>query len=159
MRFVFSSAAIALAILLPSAGCYSVKSLSKVPERRLAGEGTVVFTRPEQYTPLFGSHSPREYFEVAYERFSRNAAGQAVVEVGIRYRGGVHWTDWHRSMPQNVTIGARCNFYDTPSAQAGGAIVYSTNRERIVLQRGETYPYRATCPVLSAAGYQLVLGE
>lgn len=140
-------------------GCYSVKPLDRPSDADLIGEGSVVFARAGQYTLWFGSHSPREYFEVVYERMSRNDAGFAVVEVGIRYRGGVSWTDWYRNVPQTVTLGAVCNFYSTPAAQAGGPIIYSTNRERLVLQRGGTYAYRAVCPVREAEGYQLVLGE
>lgn len=140
-------------------GCYSVKPLDRPTDSDLLAEGSVVFARAGQYTLWFGSHSPREYFEVVYERMSRNEAGLAVVEIGIRYRGGVSWTDWYREVPQTVTLGAVCNFYATPAAQAGGPKVYSTNRERIVLQRGNTYAYRAVCPVREVEGYQLVLGE
>lgn len=140
-------------------GCYSVKSLERPAQENLSREGSVVFVRAKQYTLWFGSHSPREYFEVVYERFSRNDAGFAVVEVGIRYRGGVSWTDWYRSMPQTVTLGAQCNFYPTAAAQAEGPIAYSTNRERIILQIGSTYAYKVVCPVRSVESYQLVLGE
>ena len=145
--------------LLAAAGCYSVKAVDRVSGEDLITEGSVVFARAGQYTLWFGSHSPREYFEVVYERFSHNDAGMPVVEIGIRYRGGVSWTDWCRNVPQTVTLGAKCNFYDTPSAQAGGPVIYSTNRERLVFQRGNTYAYKAVCPVRSAKGYQLVLGE
>jgi hypothetical protein len=147
------------AVMLWGSGCYSVKPLERPEQESLSGEGSVVFARAKQYTLWFGSHSPREYFEVVYEQFSRNDAGFAVVEVGIRYRGGVSWTDWYKSIPQTVTLGARCNFYSTAAAQAEGPIVYSTNCERIVLQRGNTYAYKAVCPVRSVEGYQLVLGE
>lgn len=140
-------------------GCYSVKAVDRANGGDLINEGSVVFARAGQYTLWFGSHSPREYFEVVYERFSHNDAGMPVVEIGIRYRGGVSWTDWYRNVPQTVTLGAQCNFYDTPAAQAGGPAVYSTNRERLVFQRGNTYAYKAVCPVRSAKGYQLVLGE
>lgn len=147
---------VALAMM---AGCYSVKPVDRVALSDQTGEGSVVFVRAEQYTLWFGSHSPREYFEIVYERFSRNGAGFPVVELGLRYRGGVQWTDWYKSMPQTVTLGAVCNFYATPAAQAGGPILYSTNRERIVLQRGGTYAYKAVCPVKNAEGYQIILGE
>ena len=140
-------------------GCYSVKPLDRVPLGGQMAEGSVVFVRPEQYTMWFGTLSPREYFEVVYERFSRNEAGLPVVELGLRYRGGVDWTNWNRPMPQTVSLGVVCNFYDAPAAQAAGAILYSTNRERIVLQLGSTYAYKAVCPVKKANGYQVVLGE
>jgi hypothetical protein len=140
-------------------GCYSVKAVDRISDEALIGEGSIVFARAGQYTLWFGSHSPREYFEVVYERFSHNDAGLPVVEIGIRYRGGVSWTDWYRDVPQTVTLGAQCNFYATPAAQAGGPIIYSTNRERLVFQRGNVCAYKAVCPVRSAKGYQLVLGE
>lgn len=140
-------------------GCYSVKAVDRASEGDLIAEGSVVFARAGQYTLWFGSHSPREYFEVVYERFSRNDAGMPVVEVGIRYRGGVSWTDWYRSVPQTVTLDAKCNFYPTISAQADGPILYSTNRERLVFQRGNVCAYKAVCPVREAKSYQLVLGE
>ena len=151
--------ALAGAALSVVAGCYSVKPVDRVALSDQMAEGSVVFVRAEQYTLWFGSHSPREYFEIVYERFSRNEAGFPVVELGLRYRGGVQWTDWYKSMPQTVTLGAVCNSYATPAAQAGGPILYSTNRERIVLQRGGTYAYKAVCPVKKTEGYQIVLGE
>ena len=159
MKSILATAMAVAALAFSLSGCYSVKAVDRVDGDDLVSEGSVVFSRAGQYTAWFGSHSPREYFEVAYERFSHNDAGLPVVEIGIRYRGGVSWTDWYRDVPQTVTLGAKCNFYDTTSAQAGGPIVYSTNRERLVFQRGNTYAYKAVCPVRSAVGYQLVLGE
>lgn len=155
--FLFA-ATVAVCALLGS-GCYSVKPLDRPDQLDLSGEGTVVFSRAGQYTMWFGSHSPRECFEVVFERFSRNSAGCPVVEVGIRYRGGVSWTDWFKAVPQTATLSAQCNFYRSAAAQAEGPIAYSTNRERIVLQRGNTCAYRAVCPIRDAEGYQLVLGE
>ena len=157
MKISVMLAGLAVAGLL--SGCYSVKAVDRVAVSDQLGEGSVVFVRAEQYTLWFGSYSPRELFEIVYERFSRNEAGMPVVELGLRYRGGVHWYDWFESMPQTVTLGAVCNFYATPSAQAGGPILYATNRERIVLQRGRTYAYKAVCPTKKAEGYQIVLGE
>jgi len=159
MKLVMAIVMVAAAMTFSFSGCYSVKAVSRADRGDLGSEGSVVFSRAGQYTMWFGSHSPREYFEIVYERFSHDTAGQPVVEIGIRYRGGVSWTDWHKEMPQTVTLGAQCNFYDTPTAQAGGPVVYSTNRERLVFQLGNTYAYRAVCPVRSAVGYQLVLGE
>lgn len=155
----FLMAGVGLGLSAMFAGCYSVKAVDRVAGGDLITEGSVVFARAGQYTLWFGSHSPREYFEVVYERFTRNEAGLPVVEIGIRYRGGVSWTDWYRNVPQTVTLGATCSFYPTAAAQAGGPAVYVTNRERIVLQRGGTYAYKAVCPVRNAEGYQLVLGE
>lgn len=159
MRRKFWIKVLAVAVLSFAAGCYSVKPVDRVALSDQMTEGSVVFVRAEQFTMWFGSHSPRAYFEIVYERFSRNEAGFPVVELGLRYRGGVHWTDWNKPMPQTVTLGAVCNFYATPAAQAGGPILYSTNREQIVLRLGETYAYKAVCPVKKAGGYQIVLGE
>lgn len=153
------TAVVGMCLAAAIAGCYSVKSVERASGDELVNEGTVVFARSGQYTFLFGSHSPREYFEVVYERFSRNEAGFPVVEIGIRYRGGVSWTDWYRNVPQTITLGATCSFYPSAAAQAGGPAVYVTNRERLVLQLGGVYAYKAVCPVRNAEGYQLVLGE
>lgn len=150
---------VGLGMAVAFAGCYSVKAVDHASDADLINEGSVVFARSGRYTMWFGSHSPRQYFEVVYERFARNEAGLPVVEIGIRYRGGVSWTDWYSDVPQTITLGATCSFYPTAAAQAGGPAVYVTNRERIVLQRGGTYAYRAVCPVRKAEGYQLVLGE
>lgn len=141
------------------AGCNAVGSVERVSPEELAGEGSVVFTRPADYTPFFGTYSQRDFITIVYEKFSVNDAGQAVVEVGIRYRGPASWTNWMRTAPDSMTIAARCNFYRDRSAQQSGPVLYSTNRRSLVIKRGETYPYRAVCPQKGAQGYQLVLGE
>ncbi len=64
-------------------GCYSVKAVDRASEGDLIAEGSVVFARAGQYTLWFGSHSPREYFEVVYERFSRNDAGMPLSLIHI----------------------------------------------------------------------------
>lgn len=140
-------------------GCYSVKSVEGADSAKLSLEGNVVFQRPARYTFWFGSNSPRDYFEITYSRFSRNEAGLPVVELGIRFRGGTGWTDWMKTIPDTVTLSAQCNFYPTMGAQAEGPAVYSTSNERITINRGATYAYRAVCPVREAVNYQLVLGE
>ena len=152
-------AAVLLTLGAALGGCYSVTPVDRVDTGAMMGEGTVVFARPSKYTPYFGTYSPRDYFEVVYERFSTNEANLPVVEVGLRYRGGVSWTDWFRDMPQTVTLTAVCSFYADMRAQAGGPAIFATNRERIVFQRGMTYAYKAVCPLTNARGYQLVLGE
>ena len=116
----------------------------------MISEGSVAFEQASR---------SRERFEVVYERFSFNDVGMPVVEVGIRYRGGASWLDWFRSVPKTATIGAKCSFYSTVSAQAGGPALYSTNRERLLLRLGNVYDYKAVCPVRSAKGYQLILGD
>lgn len=153
---VFLHMSVVLALAL--AGCRTNYPVSRVPTSELMTEGTVVFDRAARNNPFFGTHSVVEYVEVVYDRFSVNEAGQPVVEVGIRYRGPVSWTNWFKDAPENLNLSAICNFYDTPAAQAGGPIVYSTSRLPIVVKLGETYAFKAVCPRTSARGYQVVLG-
>ncbi len=140
-------------------GCTAVKPVNRESTQDLAEEGTIVFTRPARYTPFFGSYSQRDFITITYEKFSVNEAGQPVVEAGIRYSGPASWTNWAENAPGSITIFARCNFYRDRSAQASGPALYATNRQALVIKRGETYAYRAVCPKEGAAGYQLVLGE
>lgn len=140
-------------------GCHANYPVSRVPQADLQMEGTVVFDRASRNNLFFGNHSLVEYVEVVYDRFSVNEAGQPVVEVGIRYKGPDSWTNWFKNAPPQLNIAATCNFYGTPAAQAGGPIVYATNRQPIVIKLGETFAYKAVCPVTTAKGYQVVLGE
>jgi len=139
-------------------GCWTVENAQRADSADLANESTVIFTRGRSYTPWFGSDSPWKYFEVTYEKISCNTAGQTVVEVGVRYKGGTSWINWWDSAPASVTMGAQCNFYRESGAHAGPA-AYSTAREQLVFRRGETYAYRAVSPVKGVKGFQLVLGE
>ena len=140
-------------------GCHANYSVSRVPQSNLQTEGTVVFDRASKNNLFFGNRSLVEYVEVVYDRFSVNEAGQPVVEVGIRYKGPDSWTNWYKDAPPQLNIAATCNFYETPAAQAGGPIVYATSRLPIVIKLGETFAYKAVCPLTTARGYQLVLGE
>ena len=135
-------------------GC---KSVNNVKRADVSNEGTIVFTRAARYTPFFGTFSPYELLEIVYEQSSRNASGQLVVEVGIRYRGSVSWTNWHVSAPDQITLRTLCNFYQ--GSRSHSAPVYSTNHRNIVIRRGETYNYKAVCPVENTTQYQLVLGD
>ena len=146
-------------LALGLAGCHANYSVSRVPQGYLQTEGTVVFDRAARNNLFFGNHSLVEYVEVVYDRFSTNEAGQPVVEVGVRYKGPDSWTNWYKDAPSQLNIAATCNFYETPAAQAGGPIVYATNRQPIVIKLGETYAYKAVCPVTTVKGYQVVLGE
>lgn len=145
------------ALVVGLTGCHANYTVSRPTD--LHTEGTVVFDRATRNNLFFGNHSLVEYVEVVYERFSVNAAGQPVVEVGIRYKGPDSWTNWYRTAPRRLRLAATCNFYDTPAAQAGGPIVYATNRQPIVLILGETFAFKAVCPLASARGYQVVLGQ
>ncbi len=140
-------------------GCRAVDPVARADPGEMAQEGTIVFTRPARFSPWFGDYSMSQFLEITYERASRNAAGQLVVEVGIRNRGPVSWTNWHRHAPESLTIGATCNFYPTPAGVLAGPIIYQTNRRNLVIRRGETFAYKAVCPLESANGYQIVLGD
>lgn len=138
-------------------GCEATYSANRAPAGKLQSEGTIVFTRPAQFTPFFGSHSVSEFVEIVYERVSRNDAGFLTVEVGIRNRGPVSWTNWDVRAPERLTLKVRSNFY----GEGGLAtpILYSTNREEIVVGRGETFAWKAVCPVPEASRYQVILGD
>ena len=137
-------------------GCTAVDSANRADVGEVAREGTVVFTRPARFTPFFGNYSISQFVEIVYERASRNSAGQLVVEVGIRNRGPVSWTNWHVNAPRRLTLKSRANFYrggiNTP-------MVYSTNTQVIVIGRGETFAYKVVCPNPEADAYQIVLGD
>ena len=137
-------------------GCIAVDNVKRADARVLDRESSIVFTRPARFTPFFGNYSINQFIEIVYERVSRNSANQLVVEVGIRNRGPVSWTNWDMSAPKRLTIKSRCNFYqggiNTP-------IVFSTNTQIIVIGKGETFAYRAVCPIAEVKNYQLVLGD
>lgn len=137
-------------------GCHPVYNANRASQEYLAKEGSIVFTRPYRFTPFFGSYSLSEFVEIVYERASKNEAGQLVVEVGIRNRGPVSWTNWHKNAPEIITLKTRCNFYQQNRNMS--PVVYSTNQQEIVIGRGETFTYRAVCPV-DAMSYTLVLGD
>lgn len=146
----------AFAAMFVFGGCTAVDTADRADQKELAKEGTVVFTRPAQFTPFFGTHSISEFVEIVYENAYRNESGQLVVEIGVRNRGPVRWTNWHVRAPRRLTLQARCNFYrgglNTP-------MVYSTNTRTIVVEKGRTFAYTAVCPVKEASAYQLVLGD
>lgn len=152
--------AIAIGVLsLNFLGCTAVDPVARADRAAMSQEGTVVFTRPAHFTPWFGNYSISQFLEITYERVSRNDAGQLVVEVGIRNRGPVSWTNWNTHAPKTLSIAATCNFYETAAGALGGPVVYQTNRRMLVINRGETFAYKAVCPVDNAKGYQLVLGD
>ena len=137
-------------------GCKTVKEVESADRADLAGEGSLVFVRPDRYT-LLGTRSVHDYMEVTYEQFTTNDAGQPVVSFGLRNRGGQHW--WHLRGP-SVTIAAKAVFYAHPvvGGATGGPPVYETNWQHIPLTRGETIHYKFVCPV-AAAGYQVTLSD
>lgn len=137
-------------------GCDTVHNAYRVDSDDLADEGSVVFTRAAKFYPFFGSYSISEFVEITYDQVSVNDAGMLVAEVGIRNRGPVRWTNWWKGAPEQIVLKARCVFFrgDRGSSPA----VYSTNEQEIVIDRGQTYLYKAVCPVEDASSYQLVLG-
>lgn len=155
MKHVFVFFATAAAIIFCS--CHPVTSAHRADINKTTNENSIIFTRPARFTPFFGSYSISQFFEIIYERASRNEAGQLVVEVGIRNRGPVSWTNWPQYAPSKITLNTHCNFYQ--GNRVVSPIVYSTNHQRIVIGRGETYAYKAVCPVQTAESYQLVLGD
>ena len=155
---IFVMMAIVLAVMLFN-GCTAVEPVARADQGEMAREGTIVFTRPARFTPWFGNYSINQFLEVTYERASRNDVGQLIVEIGIRNRGPVAWTNWHQNAPELLNIAATCNFYGTPAGPLGGPIIYQTNRQTLAIRRGETFAYKAVCPVEGANGYQLVLGD
>ena len=155
MKYTFMFFAMAAAIIFCS--CRPVRDAHRANPQRAAKESSIIFTRAAHFTPFFGSYSMSQFFEIIYERASRNEAGQLVVEIGIRNRGPVNWTNWHMHAPERISLNTHCNFYR--GDRVVSPIVYSTNHQRIVIGRGETYAYKAVCPVLSAESYQLVLGD
>lgn len=159
-KFMNGLALAAIAICyMAITGCTAVDPVARVDRNDLANEGTIVFTRPARFTPWFGNYSISQFIEIVYERASRNEAGLLVVEVGIRNRGPVSWTNWHTRAPEYLNIAATCNFYESSAGVMGGPMIYQTNRKVLTIGKGETYAYKAVCPVENAMGYQLVLGD
>lgn len=125
----------------------------------ISDESSIVFTRAETYQ-LFGTRSPWEFFEVTYENFTLDAAGQPIVEVGLRYIGNTGISLWSWTPPpseRNVSLYATCAFYAQPSRQ--GQILYTTQRLPLLFRLGEITPVKFTAPVKGAASYQIVIGR
>ncbi len=145
--FIFAAA-------LMFSGCRATYAVNRA---RTDNEGTIVFTRPKKFYPFFGSYSLSEFIEITYEKFSRNKAGQPVVEVGIRYRGPVQFSDWYTKAPDTVAVKVRTNFLE--GINVSSRIVWSTGDREIVIPLGQTYAYRAVCPDNMAQGYRVILGD
>lgn len=143
--------------LLFFCGCKAVYTVERVAPNELQKEGSIVFTRPVRFSLWAGSYSLNEFIEITYERTSRNDAGFLVVEVGIRYRGPVRWTNWYKTAPEKLPLRMVCHFYQ--DAGSASSAVYSTNHREIVISRGETFAFKAVCPVITANNYKLVLGD
>lgn len=141
---------------LATTGCRSTYSVDSISPGAAEREGSLVFVRPDQYT-LLGTRSLRDYCEVLYEDYSVNDAGQPIVKIGLRNRGGRHW--WDTRGP-SIMIAAKAVFYETPLS--GSTItsppVYETNWQRLLMTRGETIHYKFVSPV-PAGGYQITFSD
>ncbi len=157
MKYLKLTLLTVVAALFSLTGCKSVQSVDRADRADLANEDTIVFTRPADYA-IWGTNSLRDYLEVTYERFYVNDAGQNVLEVGLRYRGATNWYDFFVTAPESISFAGQANFYAGRSPR-GGAPLYSTNRQTILIRRGDTYNFRAVSPRKGAESYQLVLSE
>ena len=137
-------------------GCRPVHNADYVNDTRARDEGAVVFTRAAKYHAFFGTYSIRDFVEITYCNVQRNAAGQLVMEVGIRNSGPASWRNWWKNAPEQISLKAQSNFFR--AERVSSPIVYSTNRENIIIKRGTTYAYKAVCPNGEAQTAQLVLG-
>ena len=138
-------------------GCGTVRNAENANPEELAKESSIVVVRPNKYT-LLGTRSVRDYIEVSYEEFKPNRAGLPTIKLGLRSRGGEHW--WDLKGP-NFTIYAQAVFYpeSVKGMKTRTAPLYKTNKQAVVLQRGETADLSFTSPVKGAKGYQVVLSE
>lgn len=136
--------------------CKSVSNANRIHPEKLQEEGTIIFSRPAQFTPFFGSHSISQLVTVTYERATRNQMGQLVVEFGLRYQGPVNWTNWYMRAPKTLSLRMRGNFYENG---LNSPMVYSTNSRQLTIRLGETYPCKIVCPQARAGSYQIILGD
>lgn len=135
----------------------TVYNVDRVSAERLAGEGTIVFVRPSEYS-IFGTESLRDYVEVSYENTTRNNAGFLKLTVGLRNRGGQRHYD--KAGP-DFPISVKTSFYDRPLAAGTpqSPPVYETNWQTVKLLRGATEHYQVICPVASGGYYQVTISE
>lgn len=157
MKHLFCALMMAVLGVWLLSGCQAVQTVDRADSTDMATESTIVFTRPARYA-TWGTNSLREYIEVTYERFYVNEAGQNVLEVGLRYRGATNWYDYFVKAPESITFAGQTNFYSEQRPHTG-APLYSTNRQTILIRRGDTFNYRAVSPRKGAQSYQLVLSE
>lgn len=159
MRRLLFTGLLLLTVTVLFTGCsyHTTHPARKVSAAELAREESVMFLRPDRYT-LLGTRSVSDYIEITYERAGINDAGQYVVEIGLRNRGGQHWYD--KSGP-GVALSVKSSFYDQPVTGAGpaGPPVYETNWRPVPIPRGQTGHYEAVCPVQSGRYYQVLITE
>ncbi len=138
-------------------GCQTNYNAGYAPVEELAGEGSIVFVRPDRYT-ILGTRSVRDYIEITYEKFSLNEAGLPMVQIGFRNRGGQHF--WDTKGPE-VVLSVKSVFYSDPIDQTGptGPPVYETNWQPLQLNRGETDHFKVICPKKEGQYYQVTVSE
>jgi hypothetical protein len=148
---------IGLTTLAMLTGCRAVFNANSTDPAEMAGESSVVVVRPDRYT-LLGTRSMQKNLEVVYEEMTVNAAGQPVVKLGLRNRGGEQWYDWRAP---DFTLYAQVAFYEAPviGTSARQAPLYRTNKQPVPMPRGETIDLSFTSPVKGAGGYQVTLSE
>ena len=145
-------------LIIWSFGCHTTYDARRSNPESLASEGSVVFVRPDRYT-ILGTRSIRDYIEITYEESDQNEAGQPVVTLGLRNRGGQHF--WDLEGP-DVQLSVQTAFYYNPIQPGGpssGPAAYRTNWQTVKLVRGQTSDYRVVCPVIGANYYQVTLSE
>lgn len=153
-------------------GCATTYNVSRA---NTAGEGTVVFVRPDSYS-ILGTRSIRDHIEITYERLTILPNGFAQLEIGIRNRGGQHWWD---TKGKGEQLSATPHFYANPIPQVmpsnglttdltgQGNVqgnlntppVYTGPRTPVRIELGETTHLKFLCPVRDVQGYQVVLSE
>ncbi len=139
-------------------GCQTTYDARRSQPQNLEAEGSIVFVRPDRYT-ILGTRSIRDYIEITYEESGHNEAGQPVVMLGLRNRGGQHF--WDLKGP-DVELSVQTAFYYNPIQPGGassGPAAYRTNWQTVKLVRGQTSDYRVACPVIGANYYQVTISE
>jgi hypothetical protein len=147
------TAVAALALVL-ACGCQMKEpTVNRAP----GSDQSLHFVRPDRYTVL-GTRSISEYIEITYERSRINEADMAVVEVGLRNRGGRRW---YNKVGPNIAVSIKASFYEDPIEQGGpaGPPVYETNWQAVPIPRGDTAHYSVTCPVAGGKYYQVTISE
>lgn len=141
------------------AGCsyQTTHAPNRASPEQLAMEESVMFVRPDRYT-ILGTRSISDYVEITYERSHVNQAGQTVVELGLRNRGGQRWYD---KKGPNVALSVKTTFYDAAVTADGpsGPPLYETNWQPVSVPRGDTAHYKAACPVSEGVHYQVLISE
>lgn len=163
-------------LLMLSTSC---RSTYRIDRADTVGEDTLVFVRPDRYT-LLGTKSMRDHLEITYETLTHDqSTGFAILQVGVRNRGGQHF--WDRR-GRDLNLAAQAAFYAQPVAlaaqrpgasfpsdakgrqQSGGygvsaPPIHQAARKTFALSRGQTYHLEFICPIRNAAGYQIVFSE